>query len=142
MIKAVLLDLDDTLLHVDTDVFVARYLTGLNTVVQRDYPALGQGSFGKAMALAVRAMAEDVDPTRTNAEIFAQTIGGKIHLTPDALLRPFAEYHANRYPELRSMAAPIDAAAALIDHLAGLGISVVIATNPVFKLDVVQQRLS
>src|SRR5258708_18622782 len=40
------------------------------------------------------------------------------------------------------MAADIDVEAALIDQLAGLGISVVIATNPVFKLDVVQQRLS
>src|SRR5258708_9245345 len=135
MIKAVLLDLDDTLLRVDTDAFVARYLTGLNNIVQRDYPALGQGPFGKVMALAVRAIAENVDPTHTNAEIFAQTIGGKIDLTPDALLRTFDEYHGNGYGELRSMAAPIDAAAPLIDHLAGLGITLVIAPTPVVKLE-------
>src|SRR5579871_4817257 len=83
MIKAVLLDLDDTLLRVDTDAFVARYLGGLNGIVQRDYPALGQGLFGKTMAQAVRAMAENVDPTRTNLEIFTQTINAKIDLSQD-----------------------------------------------------------
>ncbi len=143
MIKAVLLDLDDTLLRIDTDAFVERYLRTLTQLILERYPALAESPVpvGKAIMRAVRDLITNLDPTRSNAEVFTDAISTMLEVPTEALFEVFAEFYKTGYAAMADAAAQIEAAQPLLERLTGLGLAVVIATNPLFPLEATQQRL-
>src|SRR5258708_17975545 len=143
MIKAVLLDLDDTLLRIDTDAFVERYLRTVTQLILERYPALAESPVpvGKAIMRAVRDLITNLDPTRSNAEVFTDAISTMLEVPTEALFEVFAEFYKTGYAAMADAAAQIEAAQPLLERLTGLGLAVVIATNPLFPLEATQQRL-
>ncbi|MCC7450655.1 MAG: DinB family protein [Anaerolineae bacterium] len=144
MIKAVLLDLDDTLLHTHTDHFVRRYLEQLAQTITEQYPRLANAETtpGQALRLAARATSTSTDPTRTNGETFLGTIADLLHIPMAELMALFEAFHRGFYQELGNDVEVIPAAAPLVDRLIDMGMAVVIATNPFFAPGAVMQRLA
>ncbi|MEP7289551.1 MAG: DinB family protein [Chloroflexota bacterium] len=143
MIKAVFLDLDDTLLWLDTDAFVKRYLTELTQLMLRRYPALESAEvpLSKVIQRAMGKTIQNLDPTSTNAAIFNAAVVDSYDL-PDGLLQQiFDEFHQGDYLLMGAATSRIDAATSLVDRLAEMGLKAVIATNPLFPLQAVRQRL-
>jgi FMN phosphatase YigB (HAD superfamily) len=144
MIKAVLLDLDDTLLRLETQQFVERYVQTLEALIQERYAAVGEAGIavGKAMRAAIRATIDNLDPTQTNRQVYADVLSRRIGLPLEALQSIFDEFHAGAYQTLSGHVTPIPVAPGLVRRLFEMGLAVVIATNPLFPLAAVLTRMA
>ncbi len=142
MIKAVLLDLDDTLLRIDTDAFVQAYLTQLVGFVVSRHPELAAETVKRGILGAIRSAIRDLDPARTNAAVFGDSISAALDLPAEAINAVLADFFATGYAELRGDAAPVEGVRDLIDQLMAAGLIVVIATNPLFPQEAVVGRMA
>src|SRR5258708_27711921 len=143
MIKAVFLDLDATLLHIDTDLFVREFVIGMSEAFLKHYPALADLPFpvAKASQQAVRAVTQNLDPTRTNAQIFSESMTAALGLSADEMQVIVEDFQGAPYALLGKGTSRVEGARSLIEHLEDMGLSVVIATNPLFNLNASMHRL-
>jgi FMN phosphatase YigB (HAD superfamily) len=143
MIKAVLLDLDDTLLRTNTDQFVAQYIAQVCHLLLEHDPSLATAEIpiDKAITRATRALIGNLDPTLTNAEVFAHAMYDMLGLSISELRPLFEGYYRGTYGELAAGVAVVPAAAVLVKRLVDMGLIVVIATNPLFALEPIMLRL-
>ena len=136
-VKAILFDLDGTLLDVDINVFLDHYIRALTTHVahlvppDRFVPCLMQGS--QAMM--------DNDGCETNQAVFGSTFFPCVGRSLGELEPLFNDFYANEYPKLRSYTRRKSEAHLAVEAAFDLGCDVVIATNPLFPLTAVQQRM-
>ncbi len=142
MIKAVLLDLDDTLLATDTRAFVERYLVLLSYLIAGRHPELAPASVHKAISTATRATIDNLDPTRTNGEVFGAVASELLALSSTEIETIFEEFHRDVYPRLVDATESVAAAGPLVKRLFDMGMAVSIATNPVFGSPALMQRLA
>lgn len=138
MLKAVLFDLDDTLLGNDMNVFMASYLPLLAGHVK---PFMDSGLFATELMIGSRAMLENTDPTTTNREVFWSVFSNRTGFAREALEPVIETFYRTRFRELRRTTYKRTVARSLVEHCFNRGLKVVIATNPLFPLDAIQQRL-
>ncbi len=139
MIKAVLLDLDNTLLGNDPDPFTRRYLALLDDFVQQ---RLGTPSILQALWAGTQAIFADADPLRTNSEKFYSAFMSLVPLERADFARAMQEFYAELYPTLEPLTQRRPGARRLVEWLLDAGYTVVIATNPLFPYVAVQHRLA
>jgi FMN phosphatase YigB (HAD superfamily) len=132
VITALLLDLDDTLLKNDIDRFLPVYLDRLGAHLDDLVPA---ERLVPALLAATAVMMRNRDPRRTLEQTFAQAF------YPDLRSR-FEDFYATVFPELKALTSPIPASRALVESAHRAGIDVAIATNPLFPLTAIEQRLT
>ncbi len=127
MIKAVLLDLDDTLVDSQTNTLFSRYLAALGNYGSRlgspeDVAKYVMGSYLTAL--------RSYDPARSLADRFFDALYHNIGSTED--LRPFFDrFYQEHYPALvQDYVRPRPAAQSLVHWLIECGVKVVVATNP------------
>ncbi len=138
MIKALLFDLDDTLLGNDLGTFLPAYFQALTRYLGGVDPA----QLLNQMMIGSRAMLDNADPTRTVLGAFAT------HFTPgmsweETAWRPrFDEFYRNGgYTSLRSTITVRPAARTVLDWAFSTGYRVVVATSPLFPLVAIEERL-
>lgn len=139
MIKAILLDLDNTLLNNPDHTFAVEYLKAADRFFARHW---GYSNYQTAFRAAIQAMAApDKSHQQSNyaltVEALAQDTGLPEHEV-DAGLR---EFYATDYTTLQNCITPVDGAAELIAYLKSADYQVVIATNPIYTPEAIQQRL-
>jgi FMN phosphatase YigB (HAD superfamily) len=136
-LKAVLFDLDGTLLDVDINIFMDHYVNALAAHVahmvppQRFVPCLMQGS---------QAMLAN-DGRDTNQAVFDQVFFPCAGLSREELEPVFMDFYTNAYPKLRQYTRRKPEARLAVRAAFDRGWDVVIATNPLFPLVAVQQRM-
>lgn len=138
-LKAVLFDLDATLLPMDQDAFIAGYFKLLaRKLVPHGYDKdlLLRGMWG-----AVNAMIEN-DGSRLNREVFWEMFskGCGERVFDDELI--LDEFYREDFCELKAFCGFNSAAANIVGYLKKKGIPVVLATNPVYPPVATNQRLS
>jgi len=139
MIKAVLLDLDDTLLGNPTQRFLERYLGLLDRYLRE---TLGiEGIIGGLMA-GTRAVIYEDDPLRTNLQRFYDTLGPTLTVSREAFDAAVAQFYRDAYPQLQAQAQKRPGARHLVMRLIEQGCHVVVATNPLFPMVAIRQRLA
>ncbi len=139
MIKAILFDLDGTLLPMDLDVFIKSYFNGITKKICPSDPAHAK-QLGTAVWEATLAMLHNSGEL-TNEEVFwnsfhtitAGSFADKLHL--------FDEFYLNEYESLQSLCEFQSEASEIIALVRELGFRVVLATNPVFPRIAVDSRL-
>lgn len=139
MIKAVLLDLDNTLLGNDPEPFTRRYLALLDDFVQR---RLGTPSILEALWAGTRAIFADADPLRTNSEKFYGAFMALVSVERAAFAQAMDEFYAELYPTLEPLTRRRPGARRLVESLLEAGYAVVVATNPLFPEVAVRHRLT
>ncbi len=139
MIKAVLLDLDNTLLGNDPHPFTRRYLALLDDCVRR---RLGTPSIMEALWAGTQAIFADTDPLRTNSEKFYGAFMSLVAVERADFARAMDEFYAELYPTLEPLTRRRPGARRLVEWLLDAGYTVVIATNPLFPYVAVQHRLA
>ena len=137
-IKALLLDLDNTLLRNDMEKFVPAYLSALAEFMADHFPS---DILIAHLMRATRAMMNDTDPSRTNMEAFDRVFFPAIGRTRRELEPVFEQFYATRFPQLRSLTQQEPAARPLVEWAFAQGFQVVIATNPLFPRTAIEQRL-
>lgn len=138
MIQSLLLDLDDTLLGNEVDVFMHRYFGLLNNYAAQKFDS---ASFLPYLMQSTREMIQNTDSRLTNDQVFWSSFetltGGR-----RAELEPFFNnFYETEFIKLKSSTKHRPAAAALIGAALDRNLSVVVATNPLFPMAAIEQRL-
>jgi FMN phosphatase YigB (HAD superfamily) len=139
MISAVLFDLDDTLLENDIHRFLPAYLRSLGEFMA---PRIDPARFQDALMAGTRAMLENADPERTLQQAFEGVFFPAIGMEKESLAPEFERYYAERFPALKELTKPVEDALRAVELAFGLRWKVAVATNPLFPLAAIEQRLA
>ncbi|NJL95648.1 MAG: HAD-IA family hydrolase [Anaerolineae bacterium] len=139
MIKAVLFDLDDTLLLSDKDAFLGTLRERLEaywaTTLNLDRTAF-------PLQDVVDALTGLATPHTTNQAAFRQAFLQVVpHLHPHTLEEASARFYTQQYADLRALTRPDPLARTLVESLLQAGWMVAIATNPLFPAAAIEARL-
>jgi len=138
LIRAILFDLDDTLLDSDMNTFLPHYFRALCGKLGKLVPP---DTLTRQIMSSTQRMIQDTDPTRTNEQVFADDFFPKIGYPREELLPQFAEFYERDFPMLKRYTQPRPEARAIVAECFRRGYDVVIATSPVFPLRAVEHRL-
>ena len=137
-LRAVLFDLDGTLIDNDMDVFITHFL-------RRFAPHLAHrvapDRFVQSWLAALQVMLRNTDPTLTNQQVFDLNFYPRIGALRDDLLPIVQACYATSYRSLRSLVRPRPGARETIQAMMDAGLDVVVATNPIFPQVAIAQRL-
>lgn len=137
--RAILFDLDDTLLANNMDSFVPHYLGLLSRYAAGHYdPQL----LIRHLLVATQAMVDNTDATVTNEEAFWTEFSRLTGFDPAEMTPFFAQFYRTRFNEVRSLTQPRPEARPVVEWAFRQGYAVVIATNPVFPRIAVDRRLA
>jgi len=137
-IRAILFDLDGTLLGNDMDVFLPHYFELLAARVAHILPP---DEFMARLMQATDVMMAN-DGQRTNQEAFAGTffpLGGRSREEVEPV---FDDFYANDFPALQQYTQCKPEARQVVQRAFDLGCDVVIATNPLFPAEAIEQRMA
>lgn len=135
--KAVLFDLDGTLLGNEIDVFMPRYFQLLAQEFAPYYPPT---KFGPALMEATSAMLQP-HPGKLNKDVFWQVFLARTKLQYEQIYPLTQRFYRDVFPRLAPLTKPIPGAADLLDALFAQGTTVAIATNPLFPREAILERL-
>jgi HAD superfamily hydrolase (TIGR01549 family) len=138
MLKAVLFDLDDTLLGNSMESFVPAYFQALTRYVAHLIPP---DQLVAELMRGTEAMNANDGTGPTNEEAFAAVFYPATGYEPDELRPTFERFYAEEFAKLRRMTQPRPEARLLVEWAFERGLQVVIATNPIFIRSAIEQRL-
>jgi FMN phosphatase YigB (HAD superfamily) len=141
MIKAVLFDLDGTLLDIDLSRFLREYFAVLGPAMSRSLGVEPTRALAAVMDATDRMCADLSD--RTNATVFWDrfeelTGVGRADGSFEADLERF---YALEFPKLRTGHGPMPGAGSALAAARAAGMKVAIATNPIFPLVAIEERM-
>jgi HAD superfamily hydrolase (TIGR01549 family) len=137
--RAILFDLDDTLLTNNMDSFLPRYLTLLSAYAAEYYDP---GLLIQHLLAATQAMAENTDPAVTNEEAFWTEFSRLTGFDHAEMTPFFTRFYQTRFNEIQSLTQPRSEARPVVEWAFRQGYAVVIATNPMFPRVAVDRRLA
>ena len=142
LLKAVLFDLDGTLLDIDLDAFLREYFVALGPVVAE---VLGHGDPRDGLSVVIsgtEAMSLP-HPGLTNREAFNACFHRltRADLDLEAYALPFERFYRDVFPGLRKDFGPAAGARRAVELSLELGLQVAIATNPIFPRSAIDERM-
>jgi FMN phosphatase YigB (HAD superfamily) len=138
MISAILFDLDDTLLENDIDRFLPAYLKSLGAFMDG---TLDPERMQKALLAGTQAMLANADPEVTLQAAFDSVFFPMLGEAKERLAPVFDRFYAERFPQLQELTRPMPGASAAVERAFELRWKVAVATNPLFPLAAIRQRL-
>jgi len=138
VIKSLLFDLDDTLLSSKPETFLPAYFKVLTEKLQDLVPP---DKLVQQILASTRLMVYPPHPDRTNKEVFEADFFPKIGIPREILLPIFEDFYAHDFGKLRSVTKPKPEAREVIVEAFRCCQKVVIATQPVFPITAIRQRL-
>jgi len=136
--KALLLDLDDTLLGNPMDTFIPAYFGALKDFVSHMVP----GEFFIAQLLsATRKMTTNDGSGPTNEEVFSEAFYPSFDVARHELEPVLEDFYRRAFPKLQPLTRPRAAAPWIVEWAKECGLQVVIATNPLFPQTAIEQRM-
>jgi HAD superfamily hydrolase (TIGR01549 family) len=139
MIKAILFDLDDTLLGNDIDTFMASLFAGLGNSMADLLPA---DEFQRALWNGSRAMIANVDPSLTNGAVFCQSFATETGLSEAIIRQRLERYYHQDFVALKAHTEFEPVARPLLEYCFAQGYKIAIATNPLYPATAIEQRLA
>jgi FMN phosphatase YigB (HAD superfamily) len=138
-LKALLLDLDDTLIDNSMETFIPAYFQALEAFVAEVVPP---GLFIQELLNATRAMDRNDGTGPSNAEVFAAAFYPALGVARDELEPLLARFYAEAFPQLQRLVRSRPAAPQVIEWAIERDLQVVIATNPLFPRTAIEQRMA
>lgn len=138
MLKAILFDLDNTLLENDMGVHIPSFL---ELLAPRFAQIIPPETLKRWILRAVHQMVVDIDARSTNGEVFRRDLVMRSGYSWRVLGPLFERFYAEDYPSLAPLTRPIELAPHLVEEALGRGLSVAVATNPIFPAEAMAERL-
>jgi len=138
-IKAILFDLDGTLLEIEMQKYIPSYAASL---AARLHHLVAVDKTVAAIFSAISALINRESGQASNATYFHQHIADRLDLDAERVERSFAGFFSDGLAILDPHMQPHPLARTLIEQSLKRGLTVVIATNPVFPQVVVEARLA
>jgi FMN phosphatase YigB (HAD superfamily) len=134
-----LLDLDNTLLHNNIDTFIPAYLRELSGYLS---DIIDPKLMSKSLLSATQSMIANTHPDKSLKNVFDEAFYPAIGIPEVQLSQTLKNFYAQVFPSLKKFTAPNPSAISLVKTAFERGYKVVIATNPLFPLSAIEQRLS
>jgi FMN phosphatase YigB (HAD superfamily) len=138
LIRAILFDLDGTLLPMDMEEFLKNYLELLSNKLNSYLEPM---TFINELMAATSAMIMDKNYQKCNAEVFAEAFFTATGLDEGELMPVFEDFYLNEYCLIGQDLKPVPIVKEIIDIVKEKGYRLVLATNPLFPLIAVQERI-
>jgi FMN phosphatase YigB (HAD superfamily) len=138
MIKALLFDLDGTLLPHHISYFIQKYL---QLLAPKFSPIVPVEKFGSILMDSSRAMGENTDPNRTLREAFLDRFLPLVKQPVEIVMPIFDQFYLEDFPKLKRYTKKTPLARKIVELAAQKGFDLVIATNPVFPESAIQERM-
>lgn len=141
--KAILFDLDGTLLPIDTEAFLAQYMKALVSFMAPELPKETVKVLPEYVLASTYAMIANADPSVSNARAFWDDFVPRTGMTQAALTPAFDRFYEQAFPGLKEhLAARLPGMArAVVAAAAAKGYDLVLATNPVFPRVAIEERM-
>ncbi len=134
MIKAVLLDMDNTLLFNPDMAFAQNFIA----LFERHFVEAGFTNVRDNLRTAIQAMGSEQKGNITNLNLALDIIGKD---NVDYAKRVLNSFYTEVYPNLKQCVKPIEGVSELIYRLKEMELEIVIATNPIYPEIAVRQRM-
>jgi FMN phosphatase YigB (HAD superfamily) len=138
MTLTLLLDLDGTLLDNNMDSFVEGYLKAFGRHI---LPVIDPGIFVPELLSATKQMVLNRLPDRTLEEVFDEAFYPSINHRKEDLRSTIDAFYSEVFPTLKTLTRAKPEAVKLVEAAFERGYQVCIATNPLFPLTAILQRL-
>lgn len=139
MIKNILFDLDGTLLPMDQDEFAQEYFKQLSMrIAHVAAPKL----FIKQLLDSTAVMIANKDYSKTNEQVFKEDFLAKIGVPEEIIMPIFDNFYEKEFSCIQHVTKKNDYARSVVTTIINSGLDVVVATNPLFPLSGIRQRLS
>ncbi|MBN1303577.1 MAG: DinB family protein [Anaerolineales bacterium] len=139
MTLTILFDLDETLLQTNMDeTFLPAYLHALSKALSGYVPP---GSMVPALMAGTEKMIANRDPSKTLADVFKAEFYTRLGISGEVLEPVFNQFYEDVYPGLGYLTRPVPDAIRLVRWAVDQGCRIAVATNPVFPLKAVIDRL-
>ncbi len=137
-LRAVFFDLDGTLLQVEMGEFIPAYIDGLSGWFS---DLSGRELFSRTVLAATRALLVADDPRTTNQELFHAALHNRLGIDGELFGERLGRFCADGLSRLAPLVRPLPLARTILRRCFERGLTVVIATNPVFPRAIVDARL-
>ena len=138
MLKAVLFDLDNTLIFYDEMKFAAMFFPG---VAARFADLIPQDKFAERL-MSATLTAHKNDGSMTNRELFVSEFVKGTDLTPGQVWQRFEQYYDHDFDSVKEIVTAPDNARQVFQSIQDRNLKLVIATNPILPLNAQRKRLS
>ncbi|MCM1131751.1 MAG: HAD family hydrolase [Roseburia sp.] len=139
MIKAILFDMDGTLLPMDINKFTSRYFEEIGKYMY---------SYGynpkeliKAIWMGTEAMVKN-NGIQSNEDVFWKTFSSLIGFDASFDIPLFTSFYMEKFDEIKSSCGYTEDASKLIEYLKEKKLELILATNPLFPLIAQTKRLA
>jgi|BioPla2DNA2_1021312.scaffolds.fasta_scaffold64107_1 FMN phosphatase YigB (HAD superfamily) len=140
MFEAFLFDLDGTLLNLDMDYFLPHYFARMHAMAYNmEYK--NADFLVPQIWSSTEEMISNTDPNKTNEEVFFESFFQNWPYTVEEFKPFFDIFYQEEFPRLRKYGKPFPGVPQMMEKLSARGVKIVIATNPVFPLTAIEQRL-
>lgn len=137
-LKALLLDLDDTLLGNAMESFIPAYFKALTDFITEIQPP---ERLIEQLLIATRTMDGNDGTGPTNEEVFSSAFFPALGAPREELEPRFERFYAEAFPLLRPLTKPRPSAPRIVEWAKQRGLQVAIATNPMFPRTAIEQRM-
>ncbi len=137
--KALLLDLDGTLLDLDIEKFIPAYIEALSGKFNN---FISQDNFIKHLFGATNKMVKNEDPAKKNETVFYDEFCRNIGISFEQLKPLIEDFYRNDFPNLSCWGQVHPHAQSVIEAAKKNNLTLVLATNPIFPAVAILQRLS
>jgi FMN phosphatase YigB (HAD superfamily) len=136
-IKAVLFDLDGTLLPLEFNEFIPGYFRALSVNFAELFPL---GNLPDLITLSTNAMVNN-DGSRSNSDAFWSDFSRRTGMARQTLEPAFARFYQDEFSKLGDGVGNWPEAADVVNNIRSAGQATVLATNPVFPRMAIEHRL-
>lgn len=140
MFKAILFDLDGTLLDIDMDFFLTKYFEEMSRMATVSGCCDPRHLVAQILE-STEAMIRDINPQTSNEEVFMQHFFGCLKTDEVKMRAFFDEFYCTGFPRLKKYCRPFAGVPQMMDKVFMNDYKVVIATNSVFPKKAIQTRL-
>lgn len=140
MIRAVLFDLDDTLLGNNMERFIPHYFSLLSEYAQPLFS--DKKTFLRELLAGTQAMIQNQNTTITNQEVFWSVFSERTGIPRETAEPFFHRFYQQEFPRLQEVTQRRPMARQLVEHCFARQLPVAIATNPLFPLIAIEHRLA
>ena len=138
MLKAVLFDLDNTLILFNEVKFISAYFP---LIAETFADVLHAGSFAEKLLQATMELHKN-DGSMINREAFIKAFQDGIPLSADEIWHRFEKFYMEDFDVFKDMVTAPDCAHNVFNYIHKKGLKIVIATNPIWPLAAQMKRLS
>lgn len=137
MLKAILFDLDGTLLPVDNDFFFGPYLQEISASL----PGVDSELLGASIMEVMKEVMERNPVTETVGDVFMRLLGERVGRSVEEMMPYLNTYYTEEFPLLGREIQPRPEVRQALDAAKAKGYTLVLATNPVFPSVATRERM-